>query len=57
MGGIVLELQRDALTPEVDVITLLRKALLISKKLSLVDFESWINKELNGYSDDDQVPD
>ncbi len=54
--GIVIELQREALTPESDILSLLRKAYLVARKLKLKDFEAWINKELNGYKKNDKVP-
>ena len=57
MSGIVLELQSNALNPNVDVITLLRQAYLISKKLGLSEFERWVSKELNGYEVSDEIPD
>ena len=56
MSGIVLELQSNALDPNVDVITLLRQAYLISKKLGLSEFEQWVSKELNGYEVSDEIP-
>lgn len=49
MSGIVLELQREALLPDIKVTDLLRKAYVVAKKLKLNDFEKWINSELNGY--------
>lgn len=52
MSKIVLELQEEALKSNSDVISLLRKAYLVAKKLKLKDFESWIDNELNGYKDD-----
>ncbi len=39
MGSIVIELRRDALSPDVDVSTLLRKALVIATKLGIPDFK------------------
>ena len=56
MDGVVLELQKDSLNPNIDVVTLSRKAFVIAKKLKLSDFENWISKELNGYSLDDECP-
>ena len=35
MSGIVIELQRDALSSDSDIISLLRKAYLIARKLDL----------------------
>jgi hypothetical protein len=54
--SIVIELQKDALNPDVPVTVLLRKAFLIAKKLKIVDLEEWIGKELNGYDPEDDHP-
>ena len=56
MGGIVLELQREALSSSGDILSLLRKAYLIARKLNLKDFEEWVNSELNGYGMSQDVP-
>lgn len=56
MNGIVLDLQREALTQSGDVLSLLRKAYLIARKLHLKDFGEWLNKELNEYGTKDKVP-
>lgn len=57
MSGLVLELQRDALDKNVDVSSLLRKAVVVSKKLGITEIETWINQELAGYpADEDAVP-
>jgi hypothetical protein len=47
MSSSVLELQHDALQPDVRVIDLLRKSLVVAKKLGLGEFEEWVNAELN----------
>ncbi|MEQ3194007.1 MAG: hypothetical protein ACLUN9_28250 [Enterocloster aldenensis] len=57
MSGIVIELQRDALSSDSDIISLLRKAYLIARKLDLKDFESWTSYELNGYPNTSSIPD
>ena len=57
MSSIVLELQQEILSPSSDIMTLLRKAHIIAKKLQLSEFDKWILSELNGYSDDDSIPD
>jgi len=49
MGSIVIELQRDALDRNVKVSDLLRKALVVARKLSLYEFQTWIENELGGY--------
>lgn len=56
MSGIVLDLQREALDNNCDILNLLRKAYLIAKKLKLAEFEEWINNELNGYTDKKTIP-
>lgn len=57
MSSIVLELQQAILCPSSDIMTLLRKAHVIAKKLQLNEFDKWILSELNGYSDYDSIPD
>lgn len=58
MTGLVHELQRDALDPKVSVSDLLRKALVVSRKLSIPDIQEWLSYELNGYPpNDDVIPD
>ena len=49
MGGIVLELQMEALDEAVSIESMLRKAYLVAKKLKLKDLEEWLNQEQNGY--------
>lgn len=57
MAQIVLELQKEAISKESDILNLLRKAYLVARKLKLVEFEEWINNELNGYKNIDKLPD
>lgn len=58
MSSIVLELQKDLLDKDCDILQALRKAHLIAVKLHLTEFDAWIQKELNGYkTDDDNLPD
>lgn len=57
MSGLVLELQRDALDKNIAESSLLRKAIVVSKKLGITEIETWINQELAGYpADEDIVP-
>jgi len=56
MSAIVVELQKEALDKNVQVSDLLRKALTVARKLKIGDIETWIQAELNGYSDDDEIP-
>ncbi len=56
MAGIILELQKEALDKRTQISDLLRKALLVAKKLKVQEIESWIMCELNGYSDNNEIP-
>ncbi len=52
MPSLVVELQQEAMNPQVKVSDLLRKALVVAAKLNIVDFRSWIESELKGYKED-----
>lgn len=54
--GIIQELQAEIINPDADINNILRKALLVSHKLQLTEFEKWIKNELNGYTDTDDLP-
>lgn len=54
--GIVIELQREALSKDVDLLNLLRKAYLVARKLGLKKFEDWLSHEMNGYGEEDDIP-
>lgn len=56
MGSIVLELQKEIISSNCDVVNVLRKAHLIASKLKLTDFDQWIQYELNGYPDLESCP-
>jgi hypothetical protein len=56
MGGIVLELQQEAINKDINVDMLIRKAYVVARKLKLKDFENWLKLELYGYKDGDVVP-
>ena len=53
MSSMVLELRNDVMREDCDVLTLLRKAHLIAKKLDLKQFDEWIQSELYGYTNTD----
>ena len=55
--GIVIDMQREALDSNSDVVSLLRKAHVVARKLGLKEFGKWVNNELDGYASDDQIPD
>ncbi|MBW4558209.1 MAG: hypothetical protein KME59_20210 [Trichormus sp. ATA11-4-KO1] len=57
MTSLVLELQRDALESSVSVLNLLRKALVVAKKLGIEEFKQWVELELDGYSEEVNIPD
>ena len=57
MSSIVLDLQNEVTKPDCDIVSVLRKAHLIAAKLGLTDFDKWIICELNGYQNEDTVPD
>ena len=50
--SVIVELQQEALDRNTSVSDLLRKALLISQKLRLSEFQVWIEKELSGFKDE-----
>jgi hypothetical protein len=56
MLPLVLQLQADALNSDVSVSDLLLKAKVVATKLDLTDFLQWIEHELNGYTDKNEVP-
>jgi len=56
MASVVLDLQNEALDKTLGVSDLLRKSLVVARKLGLSDFQSWIERELNGYGEDDETP-
>lgn len=56
MTPIVLQLQQESLDRSVSVTDLLRKSLVVTIKLKLGEFESWINSELSGYAPLEEVP-
>ena len=54
MSSIVLELQKDLLDKDCDILQALRKAHVIATKLHLNEFDTWIQNELNGYESEDE---
>ena len=46
MSSIVLELQKDLLDKDCDILQALRKAHVIAVKLHLNEFDAWIQNEL-----------
>src|SRR5579863_6881779 len=56
MQPLVLQLQAECLDPNVSILEVLRKALIVARRLSLTDAEVWIQKELSGYKSGDPPP-
>lgn len=56
MDSIVQELQKSATDPNMKISNLLRLAYSVSRKIKDNKFESWIDKELEGYGHDDELP-
>jgi hypothetical protein len=56
MTSLVLELQHEAMDPEVRVDDLLRKAVVVATTLGIDDFRVWAAKELQGYAGDTTTP-
>ncbi len=50
MGGLVEEIQRDALDPQTSISMLLRKVKLAAVKLQLPAVDDWVSNELQGYA-------
>ncbi len=57
MGSSVLELQSEAYHQGASISVLLRKAYVLSRKLKVTEFTQWAERELNGYGDEDLLPD
>ena len=56
MNKMVIQLQKEIISNEKDVVSLLREAKVISTKLGDDDFKKWIDLELNGYQDYSEIP-
>jgi hypothetical protein len=56
MSSLVLDLQRAALDSKTSVADLLRIALVVARKLKIVEFEKWIKLEQGGYTPESDIP-
>jgi len=56
MGSLVTDLEKD-ITSNKDILSILNKALIISNELCLDDFKKWIECEINGYDNIENMPD
>jgi hypothetical protein len=57
MTPLVLQLQAEALDPNVRIADLLRKSKVVAVKLGLTEFGAWVENEINGYPDNQSLPD
>lgn len=56
MSSLIIELKANAINSSVSILDLLRQALVVATKLEIKDFEDWIELELNGYTDNQSIP-
>jgi hypothetical protein len=56
MQPLVLQLEAECLDSQISILEVLRKAMVVARKLSLVDAQAWIGRELNGYKSGDAAP-
>jgi hypothetical protein len=56
VGSLIEELQAQALDRSVPVDDLLLKAKVVAEKLDIPELREWVNRELNGYGQNDQFP-
>jgi AbiTii len=57
INEIVESIQREILTPEISLSTILLKAKLLAHKLKNDSFKQWVKHEVDGYLDYKEVPD
>jgi len=57
LTALVLQLQESALDSSTPVAEVLRKAKVVAAKLDLSDFKLWVERELDGYPDQADIPD
>ncbi|MBQ3041357.1 MAG: ABC transporter substrate-binding protein [Clostridia bacterium] len=55
MSSLVLDLQKELMDRDCDILQALRHAHVIAVKLRLDEFDKWIQYELNGYPKNDEV--
>jgi len=56
MKSLVLELQREAMNPNSRLSDVLRKAMVVATKLKVQDLRAWVEAELKGYTNDQEIP-
>lgn len=56
MSTLLRDIQQEASSRDVDVEALLRKCKVLARRLHSESFEQWVDRELNGYPKDVEVP-
>lgn len=56
MSSFIKDLQIEIMSPNCDIVNILRKAHFIASILNLTDFDKWIMSELNGYPTPNDCP-
>ena len=56
MSSFIKDLQTEIMSPNCDIVNILRKAHFIASTLNLTDFDKWIMSELNGYPTPNDCP-
>ena len=54
--SLIDDLLKEVSNPNCDVVSILRKTLIISHKLQLKETEKWIKNELEGYTENELIP-
>ncbi|MBU0569659.1 hypothetical protein KKB40_02660, partial [Patescibacteria group bacterium] len=54
--SLLRDIQNAAVSSEVEISTVLRKCKVLSARLGNKEFKKWIDQELNGYEDKDDLP-
>ena len=54
--NLLQEIQKDVVDPSLTLAPILRKAKILAARLANEPFKQWVEKELNGYRDDEELP-
>ena len=54
--GLILELQKQAISHDLNIEDLLSQAYLVARKLKQSDFQNWIENEQQGYKNSSIIP-
>ena len=56
MTGLISEIIEHASDSNFEVSALLRKAIVASSRLQILEMRDWMKRELDGYSENDEIP-